>query len=298
MPIIISSSLDPYFNLATEEYFLKNDIFDEDILFLWQGNRAFVIGRNQNPFTEVNPKYFDTEIPIIRRISGGGTIFQDESTIDFSIITKKYMNRINDYLYFLKPIIDFLNELGVKATFKPKSHIFVGDYKISGNAQAFINNKLLHHGTLLFNTNLNIIYDALVDFESEASENHISSNKQKVINISELLNFELSIDEFKLMLVKSISSSLNIENHYYILNEEDIDKINNIAQNKYKSWDWNLGKTKEFQAEVKINSTQIKFKIINGIIADVDIIDYRGFLGLKYLSQEYFRMFYELNSDN
>ena len=297
MSIIISSTLDPYFNLATEEYFLMNDIFDEDILFLWQSKSAFVIGRNQNPFIEINPKYFETEIPVIRRISGGGTIFQDEFTIDFSVITKKYGRKINDYLYFLKPIIGLLNDLGIEATFKPKSHIFVGDAKISGNAQAFINNRLLHHGTLLFNSNLNVIFEALVDFRDQTStKNHISSNKQKVENISVLLDGNLSIDEFKVMLVNRIATNLNIEKTYYFLSDVDIIEIEKIAQDKYRSWNWNFGKTKEFSVTIKIHSFNINLIVNNGLITDVDNLNYNAFLGLRYLSKEYFKMFYEFNS--
>ena len=298
MPILISSTSDPYFNLATEEYFLRNDIFDEDLLFLWKSTKAFVIGRNQNPFTEINPKYFDLEIPVIRRISGGGTIFQDESTIDFTVITKKYGSKINDYLYFLKPIIDLLNELGVKAVFQPKSHIFVGDYKISGNAQAFVNNKLLHHGTLLFNTDLNVIYDALVDFQCTVSENHIASNKQKVVNISELLHTKLDLEEFKVMMIDRIAFSLNIGKNYYSIPKEDLDRIENIAQNKYRTWEWNFGRTKEFQVETKILSSKTKITIINGLISGVDNLEYTILLGLRYMSQDYFRIISELNLDD
>jgi len=287
MAIIISNSFDPYFNLATEEFFIKNDIINEDIFILWRSHKAFVFGRNQNPYIEINPAFTNKQIPIIRRISGGGTIYQDMNTINFSYITKSYESKINNYLYFLEPIISALRELDLEVKFIPKSHLFIEDSKVSGNAQAFINNKLLHHGTLLYNTDLSIIDEALVKYKSYSQGNHVLSNKQKVGNLINFLDKECSIDDLYKLIIHSVVNERNIDETIHILSKEEEKKIDQIAENKYKTWDWNFGKTKEFDAILKINQDQIDIKVDRGIVIEVSNFKYIKLIGLKFRGEEF-----------
>ncbi|MDY0139913.1 MAG: lipoate--protein ligase family protein [Candidatus Izemoplasmatales bacterium] len=240
MAVLINDSLDPYFNLATEEYFIRNDILKEDILIIWRSNPAFVFGRNQNPYNEISPEYFNKKIPIIRRISGGGTVYLDEQTINYTYITCDYKRKISNYKYFTDPIIEELNILKVPARFVPKSHIFVNDKKISGNAQAFINNKLMHHGTLLFNSNLQIIYSALVNFKIQENEHKILSNKSDVTNISDYIGQNISIDILIDRLVKTICYKKDINSSPYVLTEKDVLEIQGLVESKYLKPGWNL----------------------------------------------------------
>jgi lipoate-protein ligase A len=290
MAIIVSTSFDPYFNLATEEYFLRNNIIDEDLIFIWRSNKAFVLGRNQNPFIEINPNYFNKDIPIIRRISGGGTIYQDINTLNFTYITNSYANKINDYEYFLKPIINALKKVGLTVKFKPKSHLFIQDFKISGNAQAFINNKLLHHGTLLFNTDLNIINDALVNFQAQADGSHIVSNKQLVGNLIDFIPNKYSIEELSNLILDSILNKKKILDTKYYLSENDISNIYELVINKYKTWEWNFGKTKFFEITIMINNNLEKISVDHGIITGVDNSIHSELINCKYFSEEYFNI--------
>ena len=153
MKTILNPSTDPTFNLALEEYLLKYKVLDDDLFYLWRNQPSIIIGRNQNPFLEVHLKQCEFyNIPIIRRISGGGTVFHDLGNINFTYITKD-LKRTNDYLYFLEPIISALNHLGLNVRFEPKTHLYQGEYKLSGNAQSVHKKRLIHHGTLLFSTN-------------------------------------------------------------------------------------------------------------------------------------------------
>ncbi|MDT8336978.1 MAG: biotin/lipoate A/B protein ligase family protein [Candidatus Izemoplasmatales bacterium] len=290
MAVIVSNSFDPYFNLATEEYFLRNDIIDEDLIFMWRSHQAFVFGRNQNPFIEINPDYFNKDIPIIRRISGGGTIYQDMNTLNFSYITKSFANKINDYEYFLKPIIDTLNKIGLNVEFKPKSHLFIQGLKISGNAQAFINNKLLHHGTLLYNSDLNIINDALVKFQTHAEGNHIISNKQLVGNLKDFLPNKYSLEDMNLLVLDSILKEKNIRPDKYILTEKDVSEINQLVTDKYKTWEWNFGKTRFFEMNILIKDNLEKISVDSGIITNINNSVYSRLLRSRYFSEEYFNI--------
>ncbi|PKK95591.1 MAG: lipoate--protein ligase [Tenericutes bacterium HGW-Tenericutes-5] len=288
MAIIISESKNPYFNLALEEYLLKNDVINEDIALFWQSEKAFVFGRNQNPFVEINPSFFNTSIPIIRRVSGGGTIYQDSNTLVFSFITKNYEKKINDYEYFLKPIIEVLKNMNLDVSFKPKSHLFIDDFKISGNAQAFINNKLLHHGTLLIDTDLDLINEALVNYSYSTKGNHILSNKQKVANLNQFLVKPCNIRELVSDIIDESVKLLGLNKKEYFLREEDIEKIRDLMITKYNTWEWNFGKTKEFEMDMIIDGNMEKIFIDNGIVKDVSNHNLQYLVGVKFYSEEFF----------
>jgi lipoate-protein ligase A len=276
--ILISENKNIMHHLATEEYLLRHFDLKEDILYIWPGSRAFVFGRNQNPYIEIQPKYLnDSSILNLRRVSGGGTIFQDEGTINFSIITKDYKNKINDYQYFLNPLISLLNSYGLNAYFKPKSHLFVDDYKISGNAQAFINNRLMHHGTILFDTDLGIINDALINYHRDASGHQVLSNKQSVINLKSYLKMTQS--ELIEKLAKQITKELNIS--HTPLSHIDESKINQLVEGKYKTWDWNYAKTPEFQISIIFEDKEIQVGVKNGLIEYVKDKKCKKLLGEK-----------------
>ncbi|MDA3932592.1 MAG: biotin/lipoate A/B protein ligase family protein [Tenericutes bacterium] len=286
MAIIISNTTDIHYNLATEEYLLRHFDLKEDILFIWYGSNAFVYGRNQNPFIEIKPSYLiDDSIPKIRRVSGGGTIYQDEETINISYITNDYKNKINHYQYFLQPIIDLLKSYGLNALFKPKSHLFIDDKKISGNAQAFINNRLLHHGTLLFDSNLEIINEALIMFSQKAKGHQILSNKQPVLNLKSVLSIDK--ETFVKQLIKQICKDREIIMGEVVL---DKDRINQIKKDKYLSWEWNFGKTPKFNIQTMINHQLVDIYIENGLIKDIDLNDKEKWIGLKYNSKDYFKL--------
>lgn len=250
-------------HLAMEEYLLRHYDIKEDILYIWFGANAFVYGRNQNPFIEIHSQYLmDDSVEKFRRISGGGTIYEDSGTLNFSIITKNYKHRINDYQYFLNPLIRYLNQLGIKATFKPKTHIFVGEKKISGNAQAFVNNRLMHHGTLLFQSDLSIIEKALVNHSLNAKGHQVLSNKQKVVNIKSMTH--ISEDDFVKGLVNSYCQGLDISPDH--LGQIDVNKINQLINDKYSTWAWNYGMTPNFEIDVMYKGADLSLSVEKGLI--------------------------------
>lgn len=253
-------------HLATEEYLLRDYPLKEDILYLWFGSKSFIFGRNQNPYIEINPKYLnDPSILKLRRISGGGTIYEDEGTLNFSIITSDYRKKINDYEYFLNPLIELFNQLGLNVTFKPKTHLYLNDFKISGNAQAFINHRLMHHGTLLFDTDLNVIEDALVNYLHMAKGNQVVSNKQAVTNLKR----HIKIDKQTLLhlIVEAFHHNLGISTKPII--DIDVDKVQHLIKEKYQTWAWNYGSTPRFEIEVNYQKEELKLTVEKGIIVEV-----------------------------
>jgi lipoate-protein ligase A len=195
MKIYNSKSTDPYKNLALEEAFLKQENLKEDILYIYQNDNVVVVGRNQNAYAEIDHKFIkQNNIKLARRISGGGAVYQDMGNICFSFITKN--NQKNSFTAFLGPIIEFLQSIKLDAQFKGRNDLIVNGYKISGNAQYIYKDRIVHHGTLLFDSNLSVLSNALKPNLLKLKSKAIKSARQRVTNINELLETKISSEKF------------------------------------------------------------------------------------------------------
>ncbi len=269
MKTIINLNHDPYFNLALEEYLLKNFETEEDIFYLWQNDEAVVIGRNQNPFIEVNMKMISYDnIPVIRRISGGGAVYHDLGNINYTYIKKGLKNHLNNYRFFLDPIVEIMRKIAVDASFVEKSHIYIGDRKISGNAQSFFKDKVIHHGTLLFDTDLNRLKEVLENTKDYQTHS-IKSNTAETTNIKEHLSILTTTNEFMEFILKNMFDE-EYEKNVLSLSETDIQEINQLAEKKYKSWEWNYGETADFRIEGDFEGFgKMSVTITEGVIMDI-----------------------------
>lgn len=273
---VINNSNNPYFNLALEEYLLKYKDLKDDILILWQNEPVIVVGKNQNTFEELNLEYVDSNnIKVVRRLSGGGAVYHDLGNLNFTIIESNSNKHKNDFSFFALPVISCLNKFGVKATFSGRNDILIDDKKFSGNAQCFYRNKLLHHGTLLFISDLTVLSKALSVKKDKFESKGIKSVSSRVTNISDYVDENISLKEFKDMLVDSIFEDKKEKVKNYILTDEDIKKINELVESKYGTWEWNFGKSPEFNYDKEIRfsagSVSIKMNVVEGIIKSFKI---------------------------
>lgn len=273
---VINNSNNPYFNLALEEYFLKNKELKDDILILWQNEPVIVVGKNQNTYKELNLEYVDSKnIKVVRRLSGGGAVYHDLGNLNFTIIENNSNTHKNDFLFFALPVISCLRKLGVKASFSGRNDILIHDKKFSGNAQYFHKNKLLHHGTLLFISDLTMLSKALNVKKDKFESKGIKSVESRVVNISDYVASKISLKKFKDMLIESIFEDRSEKLKNYILTDEDIKKIDELVENKYSTWKWNFGKSPEFnyRKEMKFNAgiVSIEMNVVDGIIKDFKI---------------------------
>lgn len=273
MLIIQRPQTDPYFNIAAEEYLLKT--LDEDCFMLWQNEPSVIVGKHQNTFAEINYQFVkQNKIPVIRRISGGGTVFHDLGNLNFSFIQKGEKNKLVDFHRFIDPIIEVLNQMGVPAAFEGKNDIRVKGMKISGNAEHVHKNKVLHHGTLLYSSRLEELKDALQSSHQKFSDKAVQSVRSKVTNILDFLDKKISIDDFKEKIIQYISTIYQ-KITIYNLTDSDIKSIEKLANEKYKTWDWNFGYSPDytFNNNIEFNNKlyNLSLSVQKGIIADIQL---------------------------
>lgn len=277
MHIIDRKSSHPYFNIAAEEYLIKT--MEEPCFMLWQNSASVIIGKHQNPLREVNLEYLNTHhIPIIRRISGGGTVYHDLGNLNYSFIDMGKSQSLVNFAKYSKPIIDLLQQLNVNAQLVGKSDLKIEGKKFSGNASHVYKNKILHHGTLLFNSDLNILNTSIKISNTNINDKAVSSNRSIVTNISDYLNPLMSIDVFKGKLLEYIISIFP-EAKMTSLSEEQEYEIEKLAREKYSTWEWNFGYSPKYQvlSSVHIQNNEIEFntKVNKGFIQD---IEYKGLI--------------------
>ena len=257
---VINNSTDPYFNLALEEYFMKQKDLKDDVLILWQNEPTIVVGKNQNTFDELNLDYVDeNNIKVVRRMSGGGAVYHDFGNLNYTIIKNDGRLFKNDFSFFALPVISCLKKLGVTAVFDGRNDILIEGKKFSGNAQYFFKNQILHHGTLLFSSDLTVLAQALQVKKDKFESKGIKSVKSRVANISDYLSAPLSLAEFR----KALTISMFGENEQciqnYQLSAEDVSSVMQSRNSKYRTWEWNFGYSPpmSYQKEIRFAAGSI-----------------------------------------
>ncbi|MBE6671762.1 MAG: lipoate--protein ligase [Ruminococcaceae bacterium] len=298
MIIYRNNSVDPYFNLASEQYLL--DEKNGGIFMLWRNDNAVIIGKNQNAYAEIDLEYVEkNNIKVVRRLTGGGAVFHDIGNINYTFIVPESEKATLDFERFTRPVIKAIEALGVEnVCLSGRNDIMIGEQKISGNAQTQYNGKTLHHGTLLYSADLSKLAGALrVDPEKIKSKG-IKSVRNRVGNISEYISEKLDTEEFMSYLEGYISKETDSD--IIEFSDEDMQKIQQLSDSKYSTWEWNFGKSKEFCTEKKkrypFGSVAVDLSLENGIIKSVKIFgDFFGLKDVSILEEQLLGLRYEMN---
>ena len=268
---------DPAINLALEEHCLRNLNPGSEYLLFYINRPSIIIGRHQNPFQEFNQELARQKgIVAVRRISGGGAVYHDPGNLNFSFITDFTEQKLDYFKTLIQPILSTLQHLGVPARLTEKNNIRVDGQKVSGNSQHTNMRRMLSHGTLLFDSGLEVLQRVLDSNLVITKSRAVSSIKSKVTNISEHLHRPMGIDAFRAKLVNGISDVFG-ELIEYRLTDQDWEAVDLLAQRKYNSWDWTYGRSPEFvvQHKISLDSGVVNAHLVvnNGIIQAVELAD-------------------------
>lgn len=299
MKYILNNSLNPYFNLALEEHIFKTVGMDDDFIILWQNDKTIVIGRHQNTIEEVNSDFVkENNINVVRRITGGGAVYHDLGNLNFSFITGYDKNDKIDYKKYTIPIINALDKIGIKAELSGRNDLTIDGKKFSGNAQSLHKGRILHHGTLLFNSDLDVVSKALNVKVDKIKSKGIKSVRSRVTNISDYLDKSIEIGEFKDILLKNLFEENDLQE--YIITEDDLKAINELKDNKYNTWEWIYGKSPKFNFKSSKwftnGNIEVLLNVKGGIITDCKIYgDFLALYGIDEVEKNICGLQYEEN---
>lgn len=271
MKYIENFSNDPRYNLAFEEYCFKYLPADEDYVILWINGPAIIVGKNQNTLEEVNIEYVkENNIEVVRRITGGGAVYHDLGNLNFSIIKNTGENKKIDFKRYNIPILNALKRLGIECELSGRNDMTIDGKKFSGIAQSIWRNRALNHGTLLFDTELDVLSKALNVKQDKIVSKGIKSVRSRVTNIKPFLSKDTTMESFREVLLKYIFEFENEELVKYELNEEENSGIDKLFNEKYATWEWNYGYSPQFNyknyKKFPFGAIEIRLHIKNGEI--------------------------------
>jgi lipoate-protein ligase A len=234
---------DAHVNLALEEHILRTATTDEDLLLFYINAPAIIIGRNQNTIEEINPPVVaERGIRVVRRISGGGAVYHDLGNLNFSFMTRDVAGHFSRYDRFNQPVVDVLRELGVPAALGGRNDILADGRKISGNAQFAGVHRMFSHGTLLFDSDLDHVTEALRPRPGKVESKGVKSIRSRVANISEFLGQPLTVAALRGRIIERIFGTADPAHAPMLpLTDADWRAVHELVEKKYGTWDWNYG---------------------------------------------------------
>ena len=221
------------FYLAMEEYAARNLLQEDDLFFLWQVEPTVIFGRNQVIESEVNMDYCrQHNIQFYRRKSGGGCVYADMSNLMMSYITRSD-EVTTTFSRYMQMICQMLTDLGLPATSTQNNDVLIGGRKVSGNAFYHLPGVSIVHGTMLFDTDMQHMLNAITPPSTKLDKHGVQSVRQRITLLRE--HTQLTIDDFKQFALDRLCDRT------YKLTRIDVDAIMNIEQ-EYLDPDFIYGK--------------------------------------------------------
>ncbi len=233
------TSTDPTWNLALEQYVFDCLPRDKNYFLLWQNRNAVIIGRHQNTLAEIDEAYIKANgIQVVRRLSGGGAVYHDMGNLNFTFIQNSETGIALDLGLFCKPVAAAICALGADAWVNGRNDITVDGRKFSGNAQYMREGRVMHHGTLLFASNMQAAQCALLPDPEKVKAKGVQSVRSRITNLCDYLP-GVTLPEFKQKLLENLFEGRPMEP--YALTEADLAAIEKLQKERYGTWEWNYG---------------------------------------------------------
>ncbi|TVR74945.1 MAG: lipoate--protein ligase [Marinilabiliales bacterium] len=273
MLCIINNSTDPWFNLAAEDYLLHN--FTVDCFMLWRNERTIVVGKHQNTLAEINMDHVrEKGIGVARRLSGGGAVYHDLGNLNFTFIVNGKEGKLVDFKRFTLPVQEVLRKLGVDAEFTGKNNLTIKGRKISGNAEHVYRKRVLHHGTLLFSSEMDELSMALRVNPLKYRSKAVKSIRSRVTNIKDHLDIDMNVVQFRDLILDHIMKTRH-DSMVYEFSDNDLASIEKLRTDKYNTWEWNFGYSPDYDFEKSVVTNggvvRICLNVSGGIIRKANI---------------------------
>ncbi|MBS3938637.1 MAG: lipoate--protein ligase [Peptococcaceae bacterium] len=270
-----NQNTDPHYNMALEEHVLRVLSQEDSYFMLWQNSPAVIVGRNQNALEEINAQFVrDNNIAVVRRLTGGGAVYHDAGNLNFTFVVRQSKAGFH-FARFAQPVIRALGALGVRAEHTGRNDITIEGRKFSGNAEYRLGDKLLHHGTLLFNSDLSMLSQALMVKESKIAGKGVQSVRSRVTNICEYLSPTVSIQDFKDALTVAAKEEFGSLWQSEELKNEDHLAVKALQLAKYATWEWNFGRAPAFNLQrverFAFGEVDLRLNVKDGVIRECRI---------------------------
>lgn len=274
MLFVENNNTDPYRNHALEEWLMDN--LDEDCFMLWRNQKAILLGKNQNAHREIDLPYARQHgIKIVRRITGGGTVFTDAGNIMFTFISCDDKHDYLDFQKFTRPILQALQALGVPAEFTGRNDLVIDGRKFSGNAQCRYGSKVLHHGTLMYQADTGELARVLRVRPSKLESKGVASVRSRVTNISQHMWQPMEIEAFRAYLFNYVKEAV-ADARLYRLTPEEWAAVAQKAGEKHATDQWIYGDEPQYntyrEAKLPGGLLEIYLDIQDGVIRGVRIM--------------------------
>ena len=267
-------STDPAFNLALEEYVFETLSKDYNYFILWQNAPTVVVGRHQNTFNEVDEAFIrENNVRVVRRLSGGGAVYHDLGNLNFTFI-QDAAGKSPDLALFCRPVAKAIRALGANAQVNGRNDITVDGMKFSGNAQYVKNGRVMHHGTLLFDSRLENAAKALRPDPEKIKAKGVASVRSRITNLKPLLAEGTTLAVFQNALLKALFENEQMET--YRLTAADISAITALKESRYDTWAWNWGASPACDMTLSgriegCGSLTLQFRVEKGCIAEASL---------------------------
>lgn len=276
-----TGSQNPYYNLAFEEFILQERT-DGDYLLLWQNDNTIVVGQNQNTEEEINRAFVEEhQINVVRRMTGGGAVYHDLGNLNYSFITGVEDAERLTMERFTKPIVAALQGLGLQAEASGRNDILVDGRKVSGTAQRLVKNRILYHGTLLFDSNPSMVEGALQVDPAKFRSKSAKSVRSRIGNIRAALQKDMTLPEFWAYLKNALADEILPA----ALTTEELAAVEALKQSKYDTWEWNFGRSPKYDRVNKAwfdgGGLEVRMAVEKGRISGV--VFYGDFLAVSPL---------------